>query len=46
MTMNKIQSAASTLGSIRTEKKAKASRINGTRPCAPGKRRGRPRKKK
>ncbi len=37
-----ISEYCSYLGSIKTEKKAAASRLNGCKPCKPGKKRGRP----
>jgi hypothetical protein len=33
-------------GSVKSKAKAKAARANGAKPCAPGKKRGRPRKPK
>ena len=44
MTMKERSEAARVLGKIKTIKKAMASRLNGLKPCHPGKRRGRPKK--
>ncbi len=41
---NEIREAARVLGKIKSIKKAMACRLNGMKPCAPGKKRGRPRK--
>lgn len=41
-----IRKAMSALGSRKSKAKSKAARINGAMPCAKGKKRGRPRKKK
>lgn len=37
--------AASILGGARSAAKAKSSRANGSAPCRPGRKRGRPKKK-
>lgn len=44
--MNKVSEAAKLLGKIKSEKKARASVANGSMPCAPGKKRGRPKERK
>lgn len=46
MNMNEASEAARILGKIKTMKKAMSSRLNGLKPCRPGKKRGRPKKVK
>ena len=41
--MNEIQKSAQLLGRIKSIKKTMACRLNGLKPCRPGKKRGRPR---
>lgn len=46
MSMNLASEAARVLGRIKSIKKTMACRLNGLKPCRPGKKRGRPKKVK
>jgi hypothetical protein len=42
--MNQINEAARILGKIKSIKKAMSSKLNGSKPCRRGRKRGRPKK--